>query len=49
MQERQRYFENRMAQTQAQELLSKDVCDLMTKYSNKLINFIIAPRYLTQP
>jgi hypothetical protein len=26
MQERQRYFENRMAKNQAQELLSKDVC-----------------------
>ena len=35
MQERQRYFENRMAKNQAQELLSKDVC---FKRFNILIN-----------
>jgi hypothetical protein len=28
MQERQRYFESRLAKTQAQELMSKDVCYL---------------------
>lgn len=41
MQERQRYFESRMAKNQAQELLSKDVCCLKIKYFNQLTDLIV--------
>lgn len=41
MQERQRYFESRMAKAQAQELMSEDVCCLTTRYYNQLIDLIV--------
>ena len=41
MQERQRYFENRLAKNQAQALLSKDVCFLKIQYPDQLMDLIV--------